>query len=110
MTQSIQHIVMLNLRADAAGDELADIMSGLAVLRSSVPGFVAFQHGPNYDLEQKSQHYSYGFICSFADKHALQSYAENPHHQALGARLVALCNGGADGIWVADIAVGERAM
>jgi len=106
MTQSLQHIVMLNLRQDASGDELADVMEGLAALGAEMPGFLSFQHGPNRDFEQKSQDYPYGFICTFADTLALQTYAENPTHKGLGARLVALCEGGGDGIWVADIEVG----
>jgi len=99
----IQHIVMLSLKGDMQPAVLQDVMTGLSALRAHVAGFEAFQHGPNHDFEQKSQAYSYGFICTFADKGALQTYADHPDHKLLGARLVALCKGGADGIWVADI-------
>jgi len=98
----IQHIVMLRLQAGYDAAELAGVMNGLGGL--DLPGFVGFAHGPNLDLEKKSQDYPYGFICSFADQSALTTYANDPGHQALGARLVALC-GGADGIMVMDLAV-----
>lgn len=99
----IQHVVMLNTRQDHDPAELTDVMVGLGELQ--IDGFNGFQHGPNKDLELKSQDYPYGFICTFQDEAALRRYASNPDHQALGARLVALCNGGADGIMVMDLAV-----
>lgn len=99
----IQHIVMLNLPNDHDASELQDVMAGLSALE--IEGFTGFEHGLNKDFEQKSQNYPYGFICTFADEAALERYAQNPDHQALGGRLVALCTGGADGIMVMDLAV-----
>ena len=101
----IQHIVMLSLKDDLRPAVLQDVMGGLAALRDQITGFTAFHHGPNKDFEAKSQDYPYGFVCTFADTGALQTYADHPDHKLLGARLVALCNGGGDGIWVADIEV-----
>ena len=99
----IQHIVMLSLKHDASSDALADVMAGLAALGQTLDGFNGFQHGPNRDFEGKSQDYPYGFVCTFADHAALTRYAHNADHKALGARLVALCAGGGDGIMVMDI-------
>ena len=99
----IKHIVMLNLPADHDTEELADIMVGLSEL--PLAGLEGFEHGPNRDFEAMSQDYPYGFICTFADEAALHRYANDPNHQALGGRLVALCNGGADGIMVMDLAI-----
>lgn len=105
MIGDIQHIVMLSLKPGTAPHKVADVMAGLESLRDHITGFRAFVHGPNSDFEQKSLGYHYGFICTFADKDALQTYADHPDHKTLGARLVALCEGGGDGIWVADIEV-----
>lgn len=99
----IQHIVLLHLRPDHDPQDLAAVMQGLSGLVGDIERFTAFTHGPNRDLEQKSARYPYGFVCTFTDTAALQAYAIDPRHQALGARLVALCHGGADGIFVADI-------
>ena len=101
----IQHIVMLALADDVQPAVLQDVMTGLAELRPNIPGFESFVHGPNLDFEEKSQDYPYGFVCTFADKGALQLYADHPDHKLLGARLVAMCQHGGDGIWVADIEV-----
>ena len=98
----IQHIVMLALPEGYDAAELAAVMEGLAAL--DLPGFTGFQHGSNIDLENKTPDYPYGFICTFTDQTALETYAADPGHQALGGRLVALCGGG-DGIMVMDLVV-----
>ena len=97
----IQHIVMLRLSEDADPTELADVMDSLASL--DLPGFVGFQHGANLDFERKTQDYLYGFIATFTDAAAVADYASDPGHQALGGRLVAMCDGGGDGIMVMDL-------
>ncbi|MCA1774926.1 MAG: Dabb family protein [Loktanella sp.] len=98
----IRHVVMLRLN-NAPGDALAQVMQGLDDLKADLPGLTDFQHGPNIDAEGKSPDFPYGFICTFDDRAALDTYAADPRHRALGARLVALCAGGGDGIMVYDI-------
>lgn len=99
----IKHIVMLNLRPEHDAAELAAVMAGLDALE--IKGFSGFSHGPNRDIENKSPDYPYGFICNFTDLGGLRRYVSDPAHSALGARLVALCEGGADGIMVMDLDV-----
>lgn len=99
----IRHIVLLNLVQGFEPRELESVMERLASLVGDISGFVAFSHGPNRDYENKSVDYPYGFVCDFTDRAALEAYANDPRHQALGARLVTLCTGGAAGIFVADI-------
>ena len=101
----IRHIVMLNLKGDHDPKELGEVMQGLAALQPQIDGFDTFEHGPNRDFEGKSQDYPDGFICTFRDAAALGVYARDPTHQALGARLVAMCQGGADGIFVVDLEI-----
>ena len=101
----IRHIVMLNLKANHDPDELAAVMTGLDALRSEISGYIGFEHGPNRDFEKKSVDYPYGFICTFESANDVSVYANDPRHQALGGRLVAMCNGGGDGIMVLDIDV-----
>lgn len=98
----ILHVVMLGLPEGYDTAELALVMAGLKSL--NIPGLQKFEHGPNIDLERKTQDYPYGFVCTFANQTALETYASDPHHQALGARLAALCGGG-ENIMVMDLAV-----
>lgn len=98
----IHHAVYLSLSDAADPSELAEVMKGLSALVGEIEGFTAFAHGPNVDLEGKSPECHYGFHGSYDDRAALDRYARDPRHQALGARLVALC-GGAERIKVYDI-------
>lgn len=98
----IHHAVYFSLSQTADPSELAAVMESLSKLVGNIDGFTAFAHGPNIDVEGKSSEASYGFHGTFTDRAALDRYANDPRHQALGARLVALC-GGAAGIKVYDI-------
>lgn len=102
----IRHIVLLALHDDHDTAELAQIMDELGGLVGHLPGFTSFEHGPNRDFENKSAQYPYGFIGTFTDADALNTYANDAQHSALGTRLVTLCKGGGDGIMVVDLALG----
>lgn len=101
----ILHGVYLRLTLGRGGAELASVMAGLEGLCADLPGCIGLNHGPNVDMEGKSPDYPYGFMVSFETHQALTLYAEHPTHQALGARLCALCEGGGDGITVYDLEV-----
>ncbi|MEP3297928.1 MAG: Dabb family protein [Pseudoruegeria sp.] len=101
----IEHCVFLKLHADADLVELQETLDGLDHLTEDMSGFLSFRAGPNRDFEGKSSEYPWGFVATFTDAAALQEYASDPRHQALGARLVAQCAGGGDGIMVFDLAV-----
>lgn len=101
----ILHAVYLNLKPGHDPSELASVMAGLGALVGQIDGFTGFQHGPNIDAEGKSPDHPYGFICTFADLAALNLYANDPRHQALGARLVESCTGGGQGIVVYDLKI-----
>ncbi len=101
----IEHCVFLKLHADADLVELQETLDGLANLQEDMSGFLSFRAGANHDFEGKSPDYPWGFIATFADSAALQAYAQDPRHKALGSRLVAQCIGGADGILVMDLGI-----
>ncbi|MGR3635827.1 MAG: Dabb family protein [Shimia sp.] len=100
----IRHVVMLNLRPHVQAP-LGVVMGKLADLVEQLEGCDNFVFGPNRDFEQKSPDYPYGFMFDAADAGSLAAYAEHPDHKALGARLVAMCNGGAKGIMVYDLEI-----
>lgn len=101
----ILHTVFCAIKSDVSADDLDAVKSQLAALSICCDGFLSFEFGPNIDLERKSQGYSHGFLVRFEDRKALKQYAVHPDHQAAGAALVALCEGGADGILVFDLEV-----
>ncbi len=101
----IRHCVMLNLHENAVASELEAVMQGLGKLVDRLADCSGFCAGPNRDYEMKSADFDFGFTLDASSPKALAAYAKHPEHQALGARLVALCKGEADGIVVFDIEV-----
>ena len=99
----IRHCVFLKLKPKADSAELDKIMLDLEDLVKRLEGCSGFRAGPNRDYEGKTPEHAYGFTLDAENAEALAAYAVDPEHQALGAALVALCEGGGDGITVFDI-------
>lgn len=99
----IAHIVICRLRPDHDPVAYAAVIAGLRDLVAGLPGEAPFAAGPNRDFERLSVGWDAGFVISFADRDALARYADDPVHKALGARLVALCQGGTGGLMVFDL-------
>ena len=59
----------------------------------------------NLDFENNSPEFGYGFVATFANRTALQRYANDPQHMTLGGRLVEMCVNGHHGIIVFDLSV-----
>lgn len=99
----IAHCVFLNLSPTTDRADCQAVLDTLCVFARGLPGVSLAQAGVNLDLEAKSPDHPMGFVIHFVDRAALEAYAELPEHKALGAQLVALCVGGADGIMVYDL-------
>ena len=103
----IRHIVLLDLPPNYDRIELAEVMAGINDLQGAIAGFTHFEHGPNKDFEGMSKDCAYSFTCHFDNEDTSREYIVNPGHNALGQRLVNLCNGGVKGITVVDMALVE---
>ncbi|WP_420863048.1 Dabb family protein [Algirhabdus cladophorae] len=101
----ILHCVFCQFRAEADQQMRDGVMGELDAFASGLEGVISFDFGPNRDFEGKSVGFTDGFVIRFANRSALDTYAEHPTHKALGARLCALCVGGTDGIMVFDLTV-----
>lgn len=99
----ILHCVFCTFRDRATSEQKTSVLTDLAAFSLTLDGVLGFDHGPNADFEGKSPQLTDGFVIRFRDRQALATYAENPTHKALGARLCDLCEGGADGIMVVDL-------
>ena len=99
----IRQCVFLKLKPKADVALLDKVMLDLSALVQRLEGCSGFRAGPNRDYENKTPEFPYGFTLDAVNAEALAAYAVDTEHQALGARLVDLCEGGADGITVFDI-------
>ncbi len=101
----IRHIVLTRFKSDTTEDRIAEIYAGLATLVENLPGAQNFTGGRSHSPEQMERGYMHGFIIDFDSWAALQTYADNPQHKALGAQLVSHAVGGIEGILVLDLEV-----
>lgn len=101
----IRHIVLTKFTAETPEDKIAEIYGGLSALADKLPGALNFTGGRSESPEQIERGYMHGFVIDFVSWDALQNYAGNPEHQALGGQLVANAVGGIDGILVLDLDV-----
>ena len=99
----LAHCVFLNFSASHDAAARLSVLRALGALSDEVNGMLAFHYGPNLDFEAKTPDHKDGFIVFFRDREAHLAYERHPKHVALGARLVEMCVGGADGILVYDI-------
>ncbi len=99
----IRHIVLARFRSDVASSEIASVFADLRALCLHLPGMLAFHAGPNTSPEGRHRGYSHAFTVDFADADARTAYDADAAHKAAGARLVAACEGGLDGLLVIDI-------
>jgi len=101
----IQHCVFLNLKQGVILNDVTEVMISLSGLIGQIEGFQELKFGQNLDFEHKSSEFDYGFVATFENKAALDRYANNPQHMALGEQLVEMCVNGHNGIIVFDLSV-----
>ena len=101
----IRHIVLTKFKPDASEETIKGIYNGLAALADRLPGAANFTGGRSESPEQIERGYMHGFVIDFDSWDALQTYADNEEHKALGGQLVANAVGGIDGILVLDLDV-----
>lgn len=102
----IRHMVLLRFRAEVGAVDRAALMSDLDGLRARLPGMETFTALRNISPEASVVHgFADGFAVDFRDEAARDAYLADEVHRAIGARLVAACDGGTDGLIVFDHAL-----
>lgn len=100
--QAILHCVFLKVK-DGHETAFDQAMSDLQAVVGSMAEASDLRHGRNADFEQMSPGYSHGFAIRFESSSALEVYADDARHKAIGARLVDMSTGGKAGLMVFDL-------
>jgi len=100
----ITHIVLVCFQPDVTEAEVNEIWAALAAVREVVPGMTRASFGKDVSPEGLGRGNTHGFVMEFQSVAARDAYLEHPAHRAAGARLVAACKGGRDGVTVIDLA------
>lgn len=101
----IRHIVLVRFRDDVSEDHKQEVYGDLRALVGKIDGLLSAQFGPNVSPEGLSKGFRDGFVMELRDTESRDRYLADPSHQAAGAKLVALCENGLDGVLPFDLEV-----
>ena len=101
----IRHIVLLKFRADVSDEHRQEIYGELRGLVGKIDGLLEANFGANVSPEGLSKGYRDGFVMDLRDAESRDRYLADPAHQAAGAKLVALCEEGLDGVLPFDLEI-----
>lgn len=101
----IRHIVLIRFRDDVSEEHKREIYGDLRALVGQIDGLIAATFGANVSPEGLSKGFRDGFIMDLRDAESRDRYLADPRHQAAGAKLVAACEGGLDGVLPFDLEV-----
>ena len=102
----IRHLVALRFDAVISEDAKASLFTDLDAFQGLIDGVLDFQTRQNVSPEVSVAHgFQDLFWFDFRDEAVRDQYLAHPKHIAIGARLVAACEGGMDGVTVLDFAV-----
>lgn len=102
----IRHIVALRFRAGATAATKVTPYADLAGLSGHIAGILDFQTFPNVSVELPLvRGFNDVFWFDFKDAAARDIYLADATHQAIGGRIVAELDGGAEGVFVFDVEV-----
>lgn len=100
----IRHCVHLRFKDTVTEKDKAALYADLAGLEGHIDGILDFQTRKNVSVETPLVR---GFLdmfwFDFRNIGVRDTYLDDPAHKAIGARIVASLEGGADGVFVCDI-------
>jgi hypothetical protein len=101
----IRHLVALKFRAGTEEAVKVALYADLEGLKGRIDGILDFQVRENVSVEDPLvRGFRDLFWFDFRDETVRDAYLVDPVHKAIGARIVAELDGGADGVFVFDFA------
>jgi hypothetical protein len=102
----IRHIVALRFRSGVTEARKAELYAALEGLSGHIEGILDFRAFRNVSVETPLvRGFEDGFWFDFRDAAVRTVYLEDALHQAIGARIVAETEGGAEGVFVCDVEI-----
>lgn len=106
----IRHIVALRFRPGTSPETKAGLFAALRGLSGHIDGILDFRSFANVSVERPLvRGFDDLFWFDFRDLAVRDAYLIDPAHQAIGRRIVAETEGGAEGVFVFDVSVGDPA-
>jgi Stress responsive A/B Barrel Domain len=98
----IRHVVLFKLKSGVEAKTIKEVLSALKALQTKLPGIISISTGRDNSPEGLQRGHTHAFTVDFIDAAARDAYLPHPAHQAVGAMIVGITEGGMDGICVVD--------
>ncbi len=98
----IHHMVLLKIRRDVPAREVQRVLAELGALQQKIPGLTSFAAGPYSSPEGLHRGFTHGFCMTFGSAAARDAYLPHPAHEAVKGRVLAVLDGGLDGVLAFD--------
>ena len=100
----ITHVVLLRVKEATPKADVDRVFAALAALEGRIPGLLSFSGGPYASPEAMNKGFTHGFVMTFADAAARDGYLPHPEHEEVKGRVLAILDGGRDGVVAFDYA------
>jgi hypothetical protein len=98
----VVHMVLLRVKKGAAKAEVATVMESIGALAKVIPGITSYRWGPYSSPEGMSKGFTHGFCMTFDSAAHRDAYLPHPEHEKVKAKVLALLDGGLDGVVAFD--------
>ena len=89
----IQHIVLLKFKLEVTAEKIAELFGLLAKLQHLIPGIAYYVGGSNSSPEELNQGYTHGFMMTFENVAARDTYLPHPEHERVKDELLKCIDG-----------------
>lgn len=87
----VDHLVLFTVKEGASSEEVADLLSSIRDLRSSIPNVIDLAVGENFS--GRGEPYTHGLFVRFQTPDDLQAYLKHPEHLKVVEKLEASTEG-----------------
>ncbi len=77
----VKHVALLKFKEGTSQEQIDDIFNQLMDLSENVPGIEDYVAGPNNSPEGLSEGFTHGFVMTFHDAAARDTYLTNADHE-----------------------------
>ena len=77
----VQHMVVVKFKTPEGASKIKPLFAALADLPRRIPGILYYSAGPYASPEGLNQGFTHGFLMTFKDAQARDTYLTHPEHQ-----------------------------
>lgn len=98
----VVHMVLLKVKKGLTKAKVAGVMKAIGALKGKIPGILSYSWGAYASPEGLHRGYTHGFCMTFKDAKARDTYLPHPLHEKVKQKVVAILDGGVDGVCAFD--------